>query len=187
VTRFLAVFWLALLALAAPVAASQGKSATSEGQLAQTPAGEVRLIGRVVDQAGIIPVAAEAALEGMLGSLEQETSDQLVVVTLPSLGGAKIEDVAQRLGHGWGIGRADLDNGVLLLVAPTERKVRIHVGYGLEGLLTDARAAEIIAAMLPLFRQGRPVDAIHEGTARISMLLVSDKRRPQRIVAKVAA
>jgi uncharacterized protein len=94
------------------------------------------------------------------------------------LGGAKIEDVAQAIGQSWGIGRADVDNGVLLLIAPTERKVRIHVGLGLEGLLTDARSAEIIQAMLSLFRQQKPVEAIQEGTGRISRLLQSDKRRP---------
>ena len=116
-----------------------------------------------------------------LAALEADTSDQLVVVTLPSLQGESIEATGLRLGNGWGIGSKDADNGVLLLVAPNERKVRIEVGEGLEGLLTDARAAEITRTMVPQFKAGHFGGAITVGVDEISKRLRSDQRRPQRL------
>ena len=142
------------------------------------------LTGRVVDQANLIEPTREAALVTTLAALESETSDQLVVVTLPDLKGQTIEAAGLRLGKGWGIGRKDWDNGVLLIVAPSERKVRIEVGEGLEGLLTDARAATIIQQMLPQFKAGRYEDAIALGVDAISERLKGDHRRPQRLEHK---
>ena len=106
-----------------------------------------------MDEANLLAPAVEARLDADLARLEGRTSDQLVVVTLPSLKGRSIEQVGLALGNGWAIGQAELNNGVLLIIAPSERKVRIEVGCGLEGLLTDERAASIIAApLLPLLR-----------------------------------
>jgi uncharacterized protein len=103
-----------------------------------------------------------------------------VVVTLPDLGGASIEQVGLRLGRGWGIGQKGLDNGVLLIVAPNDRRVRIEVGCGLEGLLTDARASALIQHMLiPLFWKGAYDRAAEAGVAAIEAILQSDPRRPQ--------
>jgi uncharacterized protein len=96
--------------------------------VAHTAAGDIALTGRVVDQAGIILPADEQRLTQQLARLERETTDQVVIVTLPSLNGEAIEKVGLALGNGWGIGQADTDNGVLLLVAPHDRKVRIEVG-----------------------------------------------------------
>ena len=140
-----------------------------------------KLSGRVVDEAKLLPPAAQAKLAGELESLEAATSDQVVVATLPSLGGRTVEQVGLALGRCWGIGRKGLDNGVVVLVAPAEHKVRIEVGYGLEGLLTDPRAAAIIDQdMLPRFREQHMAEAVEAGVGAIDTLLRSDTRRPQR-------
>ena len=120
-------------------------------------------------------------------TLERKTTDQLVVVTLPTLGGASVEEVGKSLGNSWGVGRADVDNGVLLIVAPTERKVRIEVGLGLEGLLTDEKATQMVRHMLPLFQANEPVQAISLGVEDIIKVLEADKRRPQRLIHRKAA
>ena len=156
-------------------------------KVVHTTAGEIALTGRVVDGAGIIPAAEELALTKRLEQLEKDTTDQLVIVTLSGLNGTRIEGVGRALGNGWGIGRADVDNGVLLLVAPNDHKVRIEVGLGLKGLLTDQRAAVIIKDMLPSFQKNLSVQAIDLGVDEISSLLRSDKLRPMRLVRKEAA
>src|SRR5215510_9002444 len=92
-----------------------------------------RLTGRVVDEAGILDPQTKAALEQKLADFEAKTTGQFVVVTLKSLQGTSIEDYGYQLGRAWGIGQKDKNSGVLLIVAPNERKVRIEVGYGLEG------------------------------------------------------
>lgn len=138
------------------------------------------LTGRVVDNADILPAQAEADLTAQLDALEKATTDQLVVVTVPDLKGEPIEELGLRLGRGWGIGQKGVDNGVLLIVAPADRWARIEVGYGLEGLLTDERAARIIdeqvVANCRIKDCGR---AITEGVAAISALLRSDLKRPR--------
>src|SRR5581483_7681392 len=96
------------------------------------------LTGRVVDGANILSDATKSDLTEKLAALESKTSRQLVVVTLPSLQGYDIADFGYQLGRAWGIGQKGLNNGVLLIVAPTEHKVRIEVGYNLEPILTDA-------------------------------------------------
>lgn len=111
------------------------------------------LSGRVVDDAGILNEAIEASLSHKLADLEARTTDQIVVVTLKSLQGFDIADYGYRLGRHWQIGQKGKDNGALLIVAPNDRKVRIEVGYGLEGSLTDAVTRLIIEhSVLPRFR-----------------------------------
>jgi uncharacterized protein len=112
-------------------------------------------------------------------ALEKATTDQLVVVTVPTLSGQDITSYSAALGNKLGVGQADRDNGVLLVVAPNERQVRIAVGYGLEGLLTDRRAALIVHDMIPLFRTGNAPKAIELGVKEIDSVLRSDLRRPQ--------
>ena len=108
------------------------------------------LTGRVVDAANLLDPADEQALTSELKALEERSSDQVVVVTLPSLQGYAIEDYGYRLGRHWGIGTKQLSNGMLLIVALNERKVRIEVGRGLEPILTDALSKIIIEnAILP--------------------------------------
>lgn len=111
------------------------------------------LTGRVVDGANILSPATRQSLDGKLAALEAKNARQLVVVTVPSLQGYEISDFGYQLGRAWGIGQAKLNNGALLIVAPTERKVRIEVGYGLEPILTDAFSSIIIQTqILPKFR-----------------------------------
>lgn len=126
------------------------------------------LTGRVVDTANLLPAGIEQQLTQQLEQHEQETSNQVVVVTLPSLQGYAIDDYGNQLGRHWGIGQADRNNGVLLIVAANERKVRIEVGYGLEGTLTDARSHQIIQqVMLPEFRNNHYENGIVLGTEAI--------------------
>jgi uncharacterized protein len=112
------------------------------------------LSGRVTDEAGLLSAATRAQITQLLAQHEQATSNQVVVVILKSLQGYTIEDYGYQLGRHWGLGQKQRDNGVLLIVAPKERRVRIEVGYGLEGTLTDALSSNIIQTrILPQFRQ----------------------------------
>ena len=126
------------------------------------------LSGRVVDEAALLSPAQRAALTAELAGLESATTNQLVVVTLKSLQGYDIADYGYRLGRYWGIGQKGKDNGVLLIVAPNERKVRIEVGYGLEGVLTDYLCKQIIeGSILPAFKKGDYAGGITAGTSAI--------------------
>lgn len=133
------------------------------------------LTGRVVDAAHVLDPATLAALDAKLAAQEARATDQLVVATVPSLQGTSIEDYANRLFRAWQIGQAKKNNGVLLLVAPSERKVRIEVGYGLEGILTDAVSATIIRnAVVPAFKSGDMAAGIVKGTDAIIEILNLD-------------
>jgi uncharacterized protein len=139
------------------------------------------LTGRVVDQADLLNAAQEQQLVRTSQALERRTTDQLVIVTVPSLQGRAIEDYSRALGSHWGIGQREKDNGVLLVVAPNERLVRIAVGYGLEPILTNARASEIIDRdLLPAFRESRWNDGISAATQSIVSVLVAHEREPRR-------
>jgi uncharacterized protein len=113
------------------------------------------LTGRVVDAAGILSSAEESDLTRRLERIENETSVQIVIATIPSLQGEPIEDFSLRLAEAWKIGQANLDNGVIVVVVPDERRVRIEVGYGLEAVIPDGLAGRIIRErMAPAFREG---------------------------------
>jgi uncharacterized protein len=130
------------------------------------------LTGRVVDDAGLFNAADRAALTESLAGLEARTTDQLVIVTLKSLQGTSIEDYGYQLGRHWKIGQKDKDSGVLLIVAPNERSVRIEVGYGLEGTLTDAMTKVIIeTSILPRFKAGDFSGGVKRGAEEIIRLL----------------
>ncbi|HEX8301214.1 TPM domain-containing protein [Sphingomonas sp.] len=122
------------------------------------------LTGRVVDSADLLPQTQEAKLSAQLASVQMRTKHEFIVVTVPSLGGHSIEDYGLTLGNYWGIGRKGFDDGVLLIVAPNERKVRIEVGKGLEKTLTNPEAGAIIqAAILPRFREQKMVEGVLAG------------------------
>ena len=135
------------------------------------------LTGRVVDTAGLLDKAARQGLAAKLRQLEEKTTDQLVVVTIADLQGYSIDDFGVRLARHWQIGQKDKNNGVLLLVAPKERKVRIEVGYGLEGVLTDTLAGNIVHnRILPLFRRGKMSQGIATGVDDIIAVLTGDAK-----------
>jgi uncharacterized protein len=140
-----------------------------------------QLTGRVVDEAGILNEATRAELTKKLADLEAKTTDQLVVVTLKSLQGTSIEDFGYQLGRHWGIGQKGKNNGALLIVAPTERKVRFEVGYGLEGKLTDAVTKLIIeGGIIPRFRANDFPGGITRGVDDIIQILTGDPGEWQR-------
>jgi uncharacterized protein len=129
----------------------------------------------VVDGAGLLSPAAHRQLTDLLAAHEARTTNQVVVATVKSLEGGTIEEYGYQLGRHWGIGQRDRNNGVLLLVAPEERRVRIEVGYGLEGALTDAQASTIISQLiLPEFRAGRMEQGIVAGARAILGVLEGD-------------
>jgi uncharacterized protein len=133
------------------------------------------LSGRVVDQADLLSAEDRAALTATLENLEAKTTDQLVIVTLKSLQGTSIEDYGYQLGRHWQIGQKGKNNGALLIVAASERRVRIEVGYGLEGTLTDALTRYIIeTSILPRFKAGDFPGGIKLGTEKIVQLLTGD-------------
>lgn len=126
------------------------------------------LSGRVVDEAHILSPQTIAKITRKLEEYERGTSNQLVVVTLKSLGGNDISDYGYQLGRYWQIGQKGKNNGVLLIIAPSERKVRIEVGYGLEYLLTDAASSAIInGIIIPDFRKGDMEQGVMDGTQAI--------------------
>ncbi|PNV97051.1 TPM domain-containing protein [Pseudomonas protegens] len=136
-----------------------------------------KLTGRVVDTAQLLTPSAQVYLAQMLERLEQTTTDQVVVATVPSLGGHSIEEFGLQLGRHWGIGRKDKNNGVLLLVAKDDRKVRIEVGYGLEGRLNDMVAHFIIdGSIIPYFKDDLYSSGIIAGATSIVNVLSSTDR-----------
>ena len=130
---------------------SVASSLTSPSFALEVPA----LTGRVVDLAQVLPAEVSASLAHDLEAHETKTSNQVAVLILPSLEGEPIESFSHLVSSTWKLGQKGTDNGVLLLIALRERKVRIEVGYGLEGALTDLRSAHIIRQeIVPHFRAG---------------------------------
>ena len=167
--------WLALLAavIAAP--------AVAQPTLPPRPAGPV------YDAANIIPDADEQALAAKLQAYDNRTGKIVVVATVPSLEGDTVEDYAQALYKAWGIGGAQTDAGVLLLIAPSERKMRIEVGYGLEEYVTDILAGRIIRDdITPKFKAGDYTGGINAG---VDALITQLDRTPAdaKAVAEAAA
>jgi uncharacterized protein len=131
-----------------------------------------RLTGRVVDQAHVLSLQTQEHLNALLAEEEKETSNQVVIATLKSLQGYTIEQYGYQLGRAWGIGQKGKNNGALLIVVPSDHKVRIEVGYGLEGQLTDAQSRIIIDQfMLPAFRHGDYDGGVLAGTQAMLKVL----------------
>lgn len=141
------------------------------------------LSGRVVDAANVIPPEVESALDAKLTAFETRTDRQFVVATVPSIEGYEISDYGYRLGRHWGIGDETRNDGVILLVAPNERKVRIEVGYGLEPYLTDGYSTLIVQnTILPAFKAGDMPGGIVAGADAI----IKQLELPAEEAAKVA-
>ena len=138
------------------------------------------LSGRVVDDANVISPVVRTSIEQKSKELEEKSGIQLVVATVKSLQGSDIETFANQLFRAWKLGEAKKNNGVLLLVAPAEHKVRIEVGYGLEGTLTDALSQVIIAgSMVPRFKANDYSDGIARGVDGIISVLSTDSNEWQ--------
>ncbi|WP_448660176.1 TPM domain-containing protein [Sphingomonas sp. CJ99] len=147
------LLFLWLLALAMPATAQDFPKRTTQP---------------VVDAANIIPDDQEAALAAELDRFEEEKGQQFVVATIPDLQGYSIEDYGYRLGREWGIGREEVNDGVILIVAPNERKVRIEVGYGLTPVLTAGLSGAIIGDVItPRFKDGDLPGGIRAGADAI--------------------
>ena len=130
------------------------------------------LTGRISDYAQIISSSAEASLTEALKSHEERTTNQVAVLTIPSLNGVSIETYANEVFRAWGLGQKDRDNGILIVVAPEDRRMRIEVGYGLESVLTDGMAGEIIRTiMTPKFKNGDYDSGITEGALTVIKVL----------------
>jgi len=130
------------------------------------------LSDRIVDEAGLIDSPTRERIESDLEALEEETGAQVAVLTVESLEGDSLEEFSLRVAETWGLGRAGEDDGVLLLVARGDRKMRLEVGYGLEGRITDLQSGRILDGILrPAFRRGDFSGGIEEGVAAVATLI----------------
>lgn len=128
--------------------------------------------GAINDFADLLAEGDEARLTAAVEAVEQATTAEIAVATVPSLDGMTVEEYATKLFAAWGVGQAGKDNGVLILVAPNEREMRIEVGYGLEGVLPDGLAGQIIReTFLPAFRANDYPRGIVEGTERVAAIV----------------
>jgi len=163
ITQIKPLFFVATIALIAITAYAQEEPAIGSAR------------GYVNDFAGLLDVSSKAAIESLAFELEQKTTAQLAVVTVDTTQPAPIEDYAVRLFEQWGIGQRGVDNGVLLLVAVSDRKVRIETGYGLEGALPDAVCGKIIQQyIIPQFKAGKFNEGIKIGAAAILQLVAEE-------------
>jgi uncharacterized protein len=172
------------LAAVAPLLALAGVLSPVQAQGPQFP----KLTGRVVDAANVIPPDAEARLDQKLAALERQSRRQLVVATIPDLQGYDIADYGYQLGRAWGLGDKERNDGALLIVAPNQRKLRIEVGYGLEGVLTDGLSSLIInQTIVPRFKDGDIAGGIEAGTDAIIHQLTLPPDEAQKIAAEASA
>ncbi len=147
-----------------------------------------RPAGPVLDQAAVIPDAEEAALDAKLRAYNQATGRAVMVVTVSSLDGQDIEEFGSSLGQEWGLGGKETDQGLILLVAPADRKLRIEVGYGLEEFMTDALAARIIRdTIVPRFKADDYPGGIAQGVDAIITQLDRDPAEAKAIAEAAAA
>ncbi|WP_398288906.1 TPM domain-containing protein [Sphingomonas nostoxanthinifaciens] len=144
-----------------------------------------KFTGLVTDAANILPADRKAALQAKLEALQRQTKRQLVVATIPDLQGYAIEDYGYRLLRAWGVGLKGADNGAILIIAPSDRRIRVEIGYGLEPVLTDALSSIIIRRdIVPAFKAGDIPGGIEAGVDALDqqLRLPDDKAK-----AKVAA
>ena len=146
-----------------------------------------KFTGLVVDDAGILPPQVQADLTQKLQALEHDTKRQVAIVTVKDLQGYPIEEYSNKLFRTWRVGLKDVNNGALFVIAPTDRKVRIEVGYGLEPFLTDALTSVIINNdVLPRFKAGDMPAGVVAGTnAIIAQLRASPEEAQARVNAAV--
>lgn len=140
--------------------------------------------GRVSDAAGLLAPATRDTLESLLTTLEKDTSAEVVVATTTSLGGRSVEEYGTTVFNEWHLGKAGVDNGVLVLVAPKERKMRIEVGYGLERVISNQLAESIIRDdFLPQFRDGHYEAGILAGVRHVADVIRAHHAAPEPLEA----
>jgi uncharacterized protein len=175
----MARLWISLCLLLAALA---GGPALAQPQFPE------RGTAPVVDAANIIDPAAEAELSAKLDAFEQRNQRQFVVATIPSLDGYDIADYGYQLGRHWGLGDTENDDGIILLVAPNDRKVRIETGYGIESIIPDGLAYDIIEGeILPRFKSGEMTGGIVAGADAIIRQLELPPEEAQAIAAQASA
>ena len=139
------------------------------------------LKGRVNDHAAMLSAATRQQLEDILSRLEQTDSSQIVVLTIPSLGGEVLEEFSLKVAEKWKIGQKGFDNGAILLIAQKDRKLRIEVGYGLEGSLTDLMAGRIIRnVIVPQFKAGNFDQGIIDGVQAMIGVVRGEYQAPEK-------
>jgi uncharacterized protein len=143
------------------------------------------LRARVNDLAGVLPPERAQALEARLARFEQETSHQIVVLTVPTLGDDALEDFSIRVADAWKVGQKGVDNGAIVLVVPQDRKARIEMGRGLQGVIPDVIASRILRdRMIPRFRDGDYARGIEDGVAALESAargeVIPEAQRPSR-------
>ena len=144
--------------------------------------------GRVNDFANVIDAATEADIDRQLDQLEQQTSSEIAVATVASLNGMSVDEYANRLFKAWGVGQAKQDNGVLVVVAPNEREMRIEVGYGLEGVLPDGLAGQVIRDdFTPRFKEGDYSGGIRNGVTHLVGIVEKHQVLTPEEIAKLNA
>jgi uncharacterized protein len=164
-----------------PLAPQAKAPAPAPAPAARSTADFPALSGRVVDRAELLTPAQEAALSRDLEALERRTTDQMVIVTVPSLGGRDIAEYGRALGTHWGIGQRGKDNGLLLIVAPNERQARVALGLGIARIVSDARAQAIMdQLMIPRFREGQYHAGIRAATQVLIAELIAREHEPRR-------
>jgi len=137
--------------------------------------------GYVTDNVGLLSPADRQALEKRITAIEQRTSAEIAIVIVPTLQGEVLETYANELFRHWGVGKKDKNNGVLLLIVPPERKMRIEVGYGLESVLTDGQSGEIMRTRIaPSFREGRYVIGLQQALDAMEQVLMGVPMPEQR-------
>ena len=137
--------------------------------------------GAINDFANVLSEQTEASLKTLVENVEQSTTAEIAVATVSTLDGTTVDDYAVRLFKAWGIGQKGRDNGVLVLVAPSDRQIRIEVGYGLEGVLPDGLAGVVIReSFLPPFRDGDVDKGVLQGVTRVAEII----RRNETLTAE---
>ncbi|MXP15816.1 TPM domain-containing protein [Altererythrobacter confluentis] len=168
VLRLLKITFLSLMLALTLACSNDPTSGSQTDRKIDASAPTVQLVGRVTDSAQILTYQQEFDLSEKLEELERSTGHQMVIATVPTLGGQDIAEFTTDLANSWGIGRKDYDDGVVLLIAPNEQKARIAVGLGLERELTDALCQQIMdEKIIPQFRDGDLAGGIDAGADAI--------------------
>jgi len=157
-------------AISETVNPDQAKQAPSSGP-AKAPIDVPVLRGRVNDYAGLLTPEQETELGDLYAAVEKELGSQIALLTIESLHGVAIEDYSLSVANAWGLGRSGIDDGVLLTVALADKAIRIEVGYGLELVISDQAAADVIGRMVPDFAIGEVFTGIKRGSLDIVQML----------------